>query len=186
MKNIVIFASGSGTNALNLIRYFANHSAARVVAVFCNNPAAGVIQKAQAENIPVVLFSNEELTLGNSVDEELQRYQPDVTVLAGFLRLFPARLITVCNNNVINIHPALLPKYGGKGMYGDRVHRAVIENKETEHGVTVHRVNEEYDKGEILLQKSIPVLHSDTPESLARRIHALEYEILPMAVEMVL
>ncbi len=185
MKNIVIFASGSGTNALNLIRYFANHPEARVVAVFCNNPAAGVIQKAQAENIPVVLFSNEELASEKSVDEALLRYQPSVTVLAGFLRLFPSRLLAVCNN-IINIHPALLPKYGGKGMYGDRVHRAVIENNESAHGVTVHRVNEEYDKGEILIQKSIRVLPTDTPDSLANRIHALEYEILPKAVEMVL
>jgi phosphoribosylglycinamide formyltransferase-1 len=186
MKKIVVFASGSGTNALNLIQYFKQHPLGRVVAIFTNNPQAGVIAKAKTENIPIFIFSNAELETGNRVDNELGKIQPDATVLAGFLRLFPSRLLEVCKNNVINIHPALLPKYGGKGMYGDKVHAAVLENKESVHGVTVHRVNEEYDKGEIILQSEIPIHPQETKETLVSRIHSLEYEMLPRAVEMIL
>ena len=186
MKKIVVFASGTGSNALNLIKHFKQHTNARVTAVFCNNPQAGIIEKAQNEGVPVVMFTNEELQSGTAVDDALAQINPSVTVLAGFLRLFPSRLLNICNNNVINIHPALLPKYGGKGMYGNRVHQAVIENMETEHGVSVHRVNEEYDKGEIILQQRFSVQPSDTLETIVHRIHQLEYEMLPRAVEMVL
>lgn len=184
--NIVIFASGSGTNALNLIRHFKNSDKARVVAVFCNKPEAGVIAKAEGEQVPVVMFSREDLLHEGRLDRELQRFQPDVIALAGFMWLFPERLVRRYKNRIVNIHPALLPAYGGKGMYGDRVHRAVLANGEKKHGVTVHLVNEQYDKGAILRQESFDVPAGATLDDIAARIHAIEYRIFPEAVEQLL
>ncbi len=186
MKNIVIFASGSGTNALNLIKYFNQGKLARVAAVFCNNPDAGVIQKANGEHIPVHIFSKIELNTGGKLDDILEDYQPDCIVLAGFLLLFPHRWVEKYENKIVNIHPALLPKYGGKGMYGDHVHKAVLEAKEKTHGVTVHLVNEQYDKGKILLQKSFEVEKDDDLNSIAKKIHQIEFEIFPKAIEKLL
>lgn len=184
--NIVIFASGSGTNALNLIRHFKNSDKARVVAVFCNKPEAGVIAKAEGEQVPVVMFSREDLLHEGRLDRELQRFQPDVIALAGFMWLFPERLVRRYKNRIVNIHPALLPAYGGKGMYGDRVHRAVLANGEKKHGVTVHLVNEHYDEGAVILQESFPVTESDNLDSISRKIHEIEYRIYPRAIEQVL
>lgn len=186
MKNIVVFASGSGSNALNLIRHFRQGERARVVAVFCNNPGAGVIAKARQEEVPVVLFNRSELNEAGRLDSELQHYRPDVIVLAGFLWLFPGRLISAYPDKIVNIHPALLPAYGGKGMYGNRVHEAVLANAEKKHGVTVHLVNEQYDKGAILRQESFDVPAGATLDDITARIHAIEYRIFPEAVEQLL
>jgi len=185
MKKLVVFASGSGTNALNLIHHFKKGETARVVAVFCNNPNAGVIDKAKKENVPVIVFSKQDFQ-ENNFDSTLSDCNPDLIVLAGFLLLFPQSLVAKYTNKIVNIHPAVLPKYGGRGMYGDHVHNAVLANGEKEHGVTVHLVNEEYDKGEIISQEAFKIEKNDTLESVAKKIHALEFEIYPKAIEKIL
>jgi phosphoribosylglycinamide formyltransferase-1 len=183
MKHIVVFASGNGSNALNLIQHFRKGNKARVVAVFCNNPEAGIIEKAKAEGVPVVLFDRTQFREAGALDEQLAAYKPDIIALAGFLWLFPARLVQQYANRIVNIHPALLPAYGGKGMFGDHVHRAVLTNKETRHGVSVHLVNEHYDEGQILLQESFDIGPDDTLESIKQRIHEIEFRLFPAALE---
>jgi len=145
MKSIVLFASGSGTNAENIILYFDQKQQAKVVAVFSNNPKAFVLNRAKKLNVPTVIFSKEELVDG-AVANKLAEFKCDLIVLAGFLWQFPISIIEKFQNNIINIHPALLPKYGGKGMYGMKVHEAVLANKESETGITIHHVNEHYDE----------------------------------------
>lgn len=186
MKNLVIFASGSGTNAQNLIRHFKHHPLARVAAVFCNNPDAGVIEKAGHENVPVFLFDRKTMHEGELLDKELDKYHTDYIILSGFLWLFPSRLVQKYPGKIVNIHPALLPKFGGKGMYGDHVHRAVLAAGETEHGVTVHLVNEHYDEGKILLQEKFEVHPGDSLETISSKIHQIEYRIFPLAIEKLL
>lgn len=186
MKNIVIFASGGGSNAENIALYFEKKGNAKVVAIFCNNPKAGVIDRAERLNIPCNIFTSQELKNTNTVDQKLNEYKPDVIVLAGFLLLFPGRLLNQYPEKVVNIHPALLPAYGGKGMYGHHVHEAVIANKEKKHGVTVHLVNEEYDKGKILIQESFDVESVDTLSSVEEKIHKIEFRIFPLAIEKLL
>ena len=186
MKSIVVFASGSGTNAENIIRYYQGGDKARVSAVFCNNPEAGVIEKAENLNVPVVLFNKAQLLTPGFIEIQLTHYQTDLIVLAGFLWLFPARLVQLYPGKILNIHPALLPAYGGKGMYGDRVHQAVLENHEHEHGVTVHLVNEHYDEGNIVMQESFPIEASETLESVTKKIHLLEFSIYPKAISKIL
>ncbi|MEY3983185.1 MAG: hypothetical protein RL160_742 [Bacteroidota bacterium] len=186
MKHIVVFASGNGSNAMNLIQRFKTGTKARVVAVFCNNPEAGIIEKAKAEGVPVVLFNRTQFREAGAFDEQLAAFQPDIIALAGFLWLFPSRLVQQYPNRIVNIHPALLPAYGGKGMYGDHVHRAVLANKETRHGVSVHLVNEHYDEGQILLQESFALRPDDTLETIKQRIHELEYRLFPAALEQLL
>ena len=185
MKRILIFASGSGTNAKNIIEYFGNRPTATVVAVFSNNSNAAVLDKAQKLNIPTVIFSKEELNLGKTL-QIINNFQPDLIVLAGFLLKVPENLIEAFPNRIINIHPALLPKFGGKGMYGANVHKAVIEAQEKESGITIHFVNEEYDKGEIILQAKCEISSDETIETLSEKIHQLEYEFLPKAVDKVI
>ena len=146
MKKIVLFASGNGSNAENIIKHFKNSSQGTVVAVFVNNPHAKVIERAQNQNVNTLVFTKEQLSSG-FVLEKLNEIQPDLIVLAGFLWMFPSNIINEYPNKVINIHPALLPKYGGKGMYGKFVHQAVLENNEKETGITIHFVNENYDEG---------------------------------------
>ncbi len=186
MKNIVIFASGSGTNAENIIRYFAGKKTAVVRCVMTNNPKAGVIERAKNLNIPLKIFHREALEQPHELLEELKNLDADLIVLAGFLRKIPDELIRAFPDRIINIHPALLPKYGGKGMYGMHVHEAVLENKEPKSGITIHYVNEKYDEGAIIFQAETPVLKNDTPESLAERIHQLEYDHFPQVVAKVL
>jgi len=182
MKNIVLFASGSGTNAENIILHFQKSAVAKVAAVFTNNPKAKVIEKANNHNVPVFQFSKEELHAG-IVLEKIKEYQPDLIVLAGFLLQFPQTLIEAFPNKIINIHPALLPKYGGKGMYGMRVHQAVLENQEKETGISIHLVNEHYDDGEIIFQKAMNIDSCSTPQDIAEKIHELEYEYFPKVIE---
>jgi phosphoribosylglycinamide formyltransferase-1 len=183
IPSIVIFASGSGSNAEQIVRYFNEKKTARVSAVFCNNPKAGVIDRMRSLFVPVFLFNKEELYHSNTVLEALQKLQPNAIVLAGFLWLFPDNILQKFPNSVVNIHPSLLPKFGGKGMYGARVHQAVIEAKESTSGITIHLVNEVYDKGEILFQASVSLTQDETADSLAQKIHQLEYQHFPSVIE---
>lgn len=182
MKKIVIFASGSGTNAENIIKYFKAGDTGTVVAVFTNNPNAKVIERAQNFQVPTEIFSKEELSQGKIL-QTINDFAPDLIVLAGFLLKLPKSIIESYPNTIINIHPALLPKYGGKGMYGMNVHKAVVENKEKETGITIHYVNENYDEGNVIFQKKVTVLITDTPEVVAEKIHELEQQYFPKIIE---
>lgn len=181
---IAILASGSGTNAQRLITHFQGRTDAEVVLVGCDEPRAGVIQRAWDLQVPCYLFSGPQLRDG-TVLRELQHSQVGLVVLAGFLRLIPATMVQAFPKRIINIHPALLPKYGGKGMYGHHVHAAVIAAGESESGITIHYVNERYDEGEHIAQFRCPVLSDDTRASLEARIHALEHAHYPVVVESV-
>jgi phosphoribosylglycinamide formyltransferase-1 len=183
MKKIVIFASGSGTNADNICQYFAKSEQVKVVALFCNNPEAGVILKMDKWKVPVELFTRKQLNDPDSFLPMINQYEPDLIVLAGFLLLVPSYLVQEYTGRIINIHPALLPKFGGKGMYGHHVHEAVIQQQEKEHGITIHLVNERFDEGEHLFQQSFVVTPIDTVESVARKISLLEMTHFPQVIE---
>lgn len=185
-KRIILFASGDGTNAENIIKYFQNNGTAKVVLVLSNRKDAKVLERAKDLHVPAIAFSRKELEDPNGVGKIIRDTNPDLIVLAGFLWKFPETIVAEYPNKIINIHPALLPKYGGKGMYGSFVHEAVIENKELESGISIHYVNEEYDEGAIILQKKVQVTPHDTPESLARKVHKLEYEWFPKVIEKLL
>ncbi|UJH90033.1 phosphoribosylglycinamide formyltransferase [Antarcticibacterium sp. 1MA-6-2] len=180
---IVIFASGSGTNAENIIRYFQNSEIARVSAVFSNNRSAKVLKRAHDLNVTALHFDREAFYETNEVLNVLKDLKPDLIVLAGFLWLFPSKILKKFPNRVINIHPALLPKYGGKGMFGDAVHKAVIEQKEIETGITIHYVNENYDEGAVIFQATTPVTPNMTAAEVAENIHQLEYQHFPQVIE---
>lgn len=182
-KRIVIFASGNGSNAENIIKYFEKTSSAKVILVLSNKKTAKVLDKASKLNIKAQYFSKEELHSEEGILRTLQQIEPDLIVLAGFLLKFPEHIIKEFPNKVINIHPALLPKYGGKGMYGNFVHEAVIKNKELETGISIHYVNENYDEGAIIFQKSVKISPEDTSATIAEKIHALEYEWFPKVIE---
>lgn len=179
MINIAVFASGSGTNAENLINYFNNTTDIRVSAVLCNNPKAYVITRAAKLGVPCHLFSKGEW---ERVDELLSHYNIDYIVLAGFLLQVPEPLIESFPDRIINIHPALLPNYGGKGMYGMNVHNAVIAAKEKESGITIHLVDKHYDHGATLFQAKCSLTEEDTPDTLAAKIHELEQKYFPAVV----
>lgn len=182
MKKILIFASGSGSNAENIIKYFENKEIATVISVFTNNLNATVIQKAKNLGVSSHIFNKVEL-IESKVLQEINKLQPDLIVLAGFLLKFPDDIIAAYPNKVINVHPALLPKYGGKGMYGMNVHQAVVENKELETGITIHFVNEHYDEGGIIFQTSVSLNETDTTETVAGKIHVLEQKYFPEVIE---
>lgn len=182
MIKIVIFASGSGTNAENIIRHFKATKTASVEAVFTNKTDAQVIQRAEKYQVSSKVFTKNDLETGK-VLQEINTIQPDLIVLAGFLLKFPETIVAAYPDKIINIHPALLPKYGGKGMYGMHVHRAVVENKEKKTGITIHYVNENYDEGNIIFQKEVAILISDTPEVVAAKIHELEQDHFPAVIE---
>lgn len=185
MKKIIVFASGSGTNAENIIKYFAKSKIARVVFVFTNNASAKVIERAKNHQIPVEIFSKNEL-LERNVLQKIQEIDPDMIVLAGFLLKFPEHIVENYPNKIINIHPALLPNYGGKGMYGMHIHRAIVNNKEKETGISIHYVNENYDEGGIIFQKNIALTDEDTPETVAEKIHELEQKYFPEIISRLL
>jgi len=185
-KNIAIFASGSGTNALNICEHFKNRKAANVTTLVCNKPNAKVIERLQPFNVELILIEKFDFKQPESLIKKLQNAQIELIVLAGFLWLIPVELIRAFPDKIINLHPALLPKYGGKGMYGMNVHKAVLKNGEKESGVTIHYVNEVYDEGKIIFQAALILDKNETPESLARRIHQLEYEYYPKVIENVL
>ena len=183
MKKIAVFASGAGSNAAKIIEHFKNHVSAKVSVIVCNNPEAGVLKIAEKENIPALIIEKEKFFRGDAYIKELKEKQIDLIVLAGFLWKVPDILIKEFPKKIINIHPALLPKHGGKGMYGSAVHEAVIAAKEKESGITIHFVDELYDHGKIIFRAKCPVLENDNPESLAQRIHALEHEHYPRVIE---
>ena len=181
----MIFASGSGTNAENIIQYFKKTNTARVIAVFTNNPNAGVINRVQKYDVPIEIFTKTQL-FEIEILQKIKVLNPDLIVLAGFLLQFPSSIIKAFPDKIINIHPALLPKYGGKGMYGMYVHQAVVENKEVETGITVHYVNENYDEGAIIAQHRVPLAAVDTFATVAERIHELEQAFFPVIIERIL
>jgi phosphoribosylglycinamide formyltransferase-1 len=186
MKNIAIFASGSGTNAQRITEYFSSHPSIRVRLFLCNNPSAYVIARAEKLGIPCELFDRKTFYETGKILSLLQKNDISLIVLAGFLWLIPSELLRIYPGKIINIHPALLPKYGGKGMYGERVHEAVIRSGDRESGISIHYVNENYDEGDIIFQARCPVMEGDTPEILARRIHELEYRYYPEVIEQIM
>lgn len=186
IKNIVIFASGNGTNAENIIRFFHAYKNVKVVAVFSDNENAFVLERAKQLHVPSFTFKMSELKNPDGILKNLLTLQTDLIVLAGFLRLMPDIITQQFKNKIINIHPALLPKYGGKGMYGHHVHEAVYQAAEKETGITVHYVNENYDEGEIILQQKVVLNPDDTPQTIAQKISELEMKYFPLAIEKVL
>ena len=182
MKKIAIFASGSGSNAENIIQYFAQKPQFCVKSVFCNVPDAYVLERAKKYRIPSFVYNREEFRNPDKVFRQLQEQEIDFIVLAGFLWLMPSFITAAWPNKIVNIHPALLPAYGGKGMYGHHVHEAVIAAGEKESGITIHYVNDHYDQGAIIFQAKCPVLPTDTPDDLAARVHELEYRYFPQII----
>lgn len=185
MKQIAIFASGEGTNAQQIIDHFKGGEA-RVCLVVCNNPKAQVLKRAENQGIPSILIDKESFYKGDQVLKKIQQARADLIVCAGFLWKIPDNLLQAFPYRIINIHPALLPKFGGKGMYGMHVHKAVIEAGEKESGITIHYLNEHYDEGKIILQKKCSIQKGETPDSLARKVHALEHEWYPKAIQTIL
>lgn len=184
MTNIAIFASGSGTNAEAIMNHFSDSSCGRVALLLSNRADAYALKRAERFGVPAAVFSREEFRdPDGKVAELLREHQIDFIVLAGFLWLVPHYLTDIYAGRIVNIHPALLPKFGGRGMYGGNVHRAVIDSGEAESGITIHMVNEKYDSGDILFQASVPVAADDTPDSLAAKIHVLEHRHFPMIIE---
>lgn len=185
MIRIAIFASGSGTNAENIIKYFKNSANIKVARVLTNNASAKVLDRAKNLGVSTTVFSRDDFNNSNTV-LKIVKQESDFIVLAGFLWKVPAFIIKEFPNNIINIHPALLPKYGGKGMYGMYVHKAVVANKEKESGITIHYVNENYDEGNIIFQQKFEVLEKDTAESVAEKINVLEQKNFPKVIEKIL
>jgi phosphoribosylglycinamide formyltransferase 1 len=183
MRKIAILASGSGTNAENIIKYFSTRNSAKVALVLSNKREAYVLQRAAALNIKSLFFDHNDFYTSGKVLAYLLEYKIELIVLAGFLWLVPDNILKEFKGRIINIHPALLPKYGGKGMYGDRVHKAVLANNDRESGITIHYVNSSYDEGNIIFQAKCKVEPSDTEETLASRVHALEYKHFPEVIE---
>ncbi len=181
----MLFASGAGSNVENIIHYFKNNASISVAGVFSNNPNSKALEKASRQHISTFLFQQNELSDG-TVASILNDINPDLIVLAGFLLKFPLSIISEYPNKIINIHPALLPKYGGKGMYGIRVHQTILENNELTSGITIHYVNEHYDEGEFIFQTIVNIENCDTAEAIAEKIHLLEYEHFPKEIEKLL
>ena len=186
MKRIVLFASGSGSNVENIANYFKDNPLVTVTAVFTNKRDAKVIDRCNRLKINALHFNKTSFSGSDCVINLVKALKPDLIVLAGFLLKIPGDFVKSFPNKIINIHPALLPKYGGKGMYGMHVHNAVKENKEAETGITIHYVNENYDEGAIIHQAKTSVLDSDSPEDIAHKIHLLEYEHFPKVIEKLL
>ena len=182
-KNIAIFASGSGTNAENIIRYFQENDLIRVALVLSNRSDAYVLERAHRLQVPSEVFLKEDWVSGEQILALLHEYHIDFIVLAGFLVRVPERLLHAYPDKIINIHPALLPKFGGKGMYGDRVHEAVVAAGETESGITIHYINEHYDEGDTIFQAKCPVLPDDSAIDVAQKVHSLEYKHYPLIIE---
>lgn len=186
IKRIAIFASGSGSNAENIYDYFKGNDKVEISLILTNNPNAKVIERAERLGIECKVFDRISFYETNKIIDLLFARKIDWVVLAGFLWIIPPDLIKAFPNKIINIHPALLPKYGGKGMFGDKVHQSVIENKETESGITIHLVNENYDEGKIIFQVKCSILPTDKSEDLAKKIHELEYKHFPKVIEKLL
>lgn len=186
MKNIAIFASGTGTNAENISRYFLESTVAHVVLVLSNNQNVEVHARVNRLGVPSFVFSKDEFKEGQPILDKLQAYDIDLIVLAGFMSKISDPILNAYPDRIINIHPALLPKFGGKGMYGHHVHEAVVAAGEQKSGITIHYINGQYDEGAILFQAECPVLPTDTPEEVATKVHALEYAHYPKVIEKLL
>lgn len=185
MKKILLFASGAGTNVENIIQYFRNNSHVTIVGVFTNSPNAVVLDKVKKHKLPTLIFNKNQL-LGDFVLNKVIENVPDLIILSGFLWKFPEHIIARYPNKIINIHPALLPKYGGKGMYGMKVHQTVLDNAEKETGITIHYVNEHYDEGEFIFQQKVNIEDCKTTEEIAAKIHELEHKHFPKIIEKLL
>jgi phosphoribosylglycinamide formyltransferase 1 len=185
MHSLIIFASGQGTNAAAIIAHFKDNPIARVSLIVCNKPGAGVLEIAKAENIPTLLVDKQSFSSSETL-ASLNKENPSLIILAGFLWKVPDTIIEAFRNRIVNIHPALLPDHGGKGMYGHHVHQAVLDAGKTESGITIHYVDEVYDSGDIIIQARCPVLKGDVPDTLAGRIHELEHFFFPRAIEFLL
>lgn len=183
MTQLSVFASGAGSNAQNIINFYKKSTDVKIVAIYTNRPDAGVINIAEVEKIPVFLLSKDQTRDGAFLLNHLKEQKTDFIILAGYLALVPEEITKAFPQRIINIHPSLLPKFGGKGMYGMRVHQAVVESKETETGITIHLIDEEYDKGKTLFQKRCAVSPTDTPEDVAHKIHELEYRYFPKVID---
>lgn len=183
MTNIAIFASGSGTNAENIVHYFNQHHSIKISSIYTNNPKAKVIERAKRLEVPFHVFNRIQFYDNKEVLNLLESEKIDFIVLAGFLWLVPKTIIQKYPNKIINIHPALLPKYGGKGMYGEKVHIAVKENNDKETGITIHYVNENYDEGDIIFQSKCDVSTNDSVDEIAEKVHQLEYKFYPIIIE---
>ena len=186
LQKIAIFASGSGSNAEQIISYFQSNKQVEVAVILSNKADAFVLERAKKFGIPTKVFDRPTFRKTENVLQTLQQHKIDLVVLAGFLWLIPSYLVKAFPNRIINIHPALLPKYGGKGMYGMHVHQAVIDAGEKESGITIHYVNEEYDEGQIIFQATCPLNKDETPETLAEKIHTLEHAHFPQVIDDVL
>jgi phosphoribosylglycinamide formyltransferase-1 len=182
MINIAVFASGSGSNAENLVKYFENYKSTRVHMIFCNNPQAYVLQRAEKLNIPSFVFGKSEFYESDFVLQLLLKHKIDFIVLSGFLWLVPSAIIEKYKGRIINIHPALLPKYGGKGMYGNKDHQAVEKSGDSMSGITIHSVDENFDRGKILFQAIIPLDTNDSATEIAEKVHTLEYQFFPKII----
>ncbi|MCF8388870.1 MAG: phosphoribosylglycinamide formyltransferase [Bacteroidales bacterium] len=186
MKKIAILASGSGTNAQNIIEYFREKRTALVSLVLSNSKDAYVLKRAEKLEVPYTVFGRKDFYESDRILNILEEHRTDLIVLAGFLWLIPQNILKAYPDRIVNIHPALLPKYGGKGMYGNKVHKAVLEKGEKESGISIHYVNEKYDEGEVIFQAKCPVKEADTPESLASRVHELEYRYYPEIINKII
>lgn len=186
MKRIVLLASGSGSNVENIANYFKDNSSVTIASVFTNKRDAKVIDRCNKLNISCLFFNRESFSKTDCLLNIIKSMEPDLIILAGFLLKIPKNFVTAFPNKIVNIHPALLPKYGGKGMYGMHVHNAVKNNNETETGITIHYVNENYDEGAIIHQAKTSVTKEDTPEHIAEKVHVLEYEHFPKVIDQIL
>ena len=185
VKRIIFFASGSGTNVENIIKYFHSNRAVEITLILTNNPNAGVVRRAKKMKKPLMLFSKREL-LDQSLLRKINKINPDLIVLAGFLLKIPKEFIKAFPKKIINIHPAILPKFGGKGMYGNRIHQSVKDAGEQKTGITIHFVNEYFDQGEIIFQASVNVACDDSVEEIADKVHQLEYAHYPKLINKLL
>lgn len=185
MKKVLLFASGTGSNVENIIQYFKKHHEIIVVGVFTNNPNAKVLEKAKNYNVATLIFNRDQLLEGFVLDK-IAELKPDLIVLAGFLLKMPEEIVSAYPNKIINIHPALLPKYGGKGMYGIKVHQTVLANKEKEAGITIHYVNEHYDEGEFIFQQKVNIEDCTSADEIICKIHELEHKYFPIIIEKLL
>ena len=184
MKKIVVFASGGGSSVENLYLYFSNKPNVEVLKLYCNNPEAGVLKRNRINSLEKLIFNNDELN-SDKILNDLQNLSPDLIVLAGFLKKIPEKIVDLFRNKIVNIHPSLLPKYGGKGMFGINVHKAVIENNEEYSGFTIHYVNKNYDEGDIIFQKKI-IINTENPLDLAKKILVEEHKYYPQIIENIL
>lgn len=184
MSNIALFASGSGSNAENIVKYFLDDKNVTFPIILCNNRSAFVFERAKKLQISSILIDRDQFYNTDEIVDILKQNDIDLIVLAGFLWLIPQNILKAYSGRILNIHPALLPKYGGKGMYGDKVHKAVVEAGESESGITIHHVNEHFDEGEILFQAKCEVLPTDSAEEVAHKVHELEYEHFPKVIDL--